>query len=281
MVNVQKRYLVVKGVLKATWKALAATKQVVASDVAAATFSNNYLEGTNAPDTGAVRSAMAAIVIEAIAKRLVPYPETIEVLVAKGPGGKLESGCKFAESCQWTRALETWETVPKFKDPKDEAYRVYNIGLAHEMLAYSAGNSRDFESSLTYLGKAAENYGSAVDLNAGEKYFRDPQTRIKTSLGYYTALKEQSSNGAPPSGGTPASGGTAAAAAAAAAAPGASSLTNDGIIDFVRNGFSESFVLDQIRTSRTPQFNVTPAELVKLKQAGVSERIITEMLQRK
>ena len=279
-VEVNKRYLVVKGSLKLTWKALAATKQVLASDVASHEVQSSYLEGKDllgkeAPDAGAVRAALAAGVVQATARRVVPYPETIEVLVARGPGGKLDPGCKLAESGQWTRALESWETIPAFKNPKDEAYRAYDIGLAHEAMAYSAGASRDFQSALTYLGKAAENYGQAADQNPGEKYFRDPQNRIKTSLNYYTSLKDQGSAGVPSVGGAPAGGN------AAASAPAASALTNEGVIDFVRSGFSEAFVLDQIRTSPTPRFSVTPSDLVKLKQAGVSERIIMEMIQRK
>src|SRR5262249_7803157 len=123
------------------------------------------------------------------------------------------------------------------------------------------------------IGKAAQNYGLAADKNTGEKYFKDPQTRIKTSLQYYTTLRDQSLNGAKPK---------VVAGNGPGPAPAASTgLTNDQIIEFVRSGFSEDFVLDQIRTSKNPSFSLVPADLIKLKQAGVNERIITEMLHRK
>ena len=266
-----KRYLVVSSTLKVTWRALAATKQLLASNLAQYTGKSSYLEGKDAPDQSSVKGGMTSKIVPQIAQSLVPYPETIEVLIAKGPSGKLEPGCKIAQGGQWTRALESWETIPAFKDQKDEAYRIYNIGLAHEIMAYSAGASQDFESALSELDKAAENYGLAVDKNTGEKYFKDPQTRIKTSLQYYTTLRDQSGTGPKPK--VAAQGGTAPAQAAG--------LTNDQVIEFVRNGFSEAFVLDQIRTSPNAHFSVAPADLIKLKQAGVNERIIMEMIQRK
>jgi hypothetical protein len=270
-VDVTKRYLVVKSTLKVTWRALAATKQLLASNLAQYIAQSSYLDGKDVPDQSNVKGGMAGKVVGQIAQNLVPYPETVEVLIAKGPSGKLEPACKLAQAGQWTRALEGWETIPAFKDPKDEAYRLYNIGLAHEVMAYSAGASRDFESALSELDKAAENYGLAVDKNTGEKYFKDPQTRIKTSLQYYTTLRDQNGNGPKPKVVVTGNSGPAVPA----------SLTNDNVIEYVRTGFSEDFVLDQIRTSQNPSFSVTPADLIKLKQAGVNERIITEIIHRK
>jgi hypothetical protein len=269
-----RRYRVVNSTLKVTWRALAATKQLLASNLAQYVAQSSYLEGKDVPDQSSVKGGMAGKVVVQIAQNLVPYPETIEVLIAKGPSGKLEPACKLAQAGQWTRALENWETMPAFRDPKDEAYRIYNIGLAHEVMGYSAGTSQDFESALSELDKAAESYGLAVDKNTGEKYFKDPQTRIKTSLQYYTALRDQNGNRSKPkvlAGGNsgPAVSGTSGG------------LTNDQVIEFVRTGFSEDFVLDQIRTSPNPSFSVTPGDLIKLKQAGVNERIITEILHRK
>jgi hypothetical protein len=273
-VDVTKKYLTIKGLLSVTWKAIAATKQIVASDVGRATFQSSYLDGQEAPDPAFVKGSMVGSVVPGIVQRLVPYPEVVEVYVAKG---KLEPGCKLAEGAQWTRALESWETFPAFKNPKDEAYRVFNIGVAHEALAYSAGASRDFESSLRYLDKAAENYGLAVELNAGEKYFKDPQGRIQTSLKYYTTLRDQSSGDKSAA----SSSGKDGTSSVSSEKPPADGLTNDGIIEYVRSGFTEDFVLDQIRTTPKPRFSVAPTDLVKLKQAGVSEQIITEMIRRK
>jgi Family of unknown function (DUF6340) len=270
-VDVTKRYLVVKSTLKVTWRALAATKQLLASNLAQYIAQSSYLEGKDVPDQSSVKGGMANKVVSQIAQNLVPYPETIEVLIAKGPSGKLEPACKLAQAGQWTRALESWATIPTFKDPKDEAYRIYNIGLAHEIMGYSAGDSQDFESALSELDKAAENYGLAADKNTGEKYFKDPQARIKTSLQYYTALRDQNGNRLKPNAGGGGNSGPTVSGG----------LTNDQVIEFVRSGFSEDFVVDQIRTSKNPSFGVTPADLIKLKQAGVNERIITEMIHRK
>ncbi len=56
-------------------------------------------------------------------------------------------------------------------------------------------------------------------------------------------------------------------------------LTNEAIIKLAREHFKERTIIQVIRTSPTA-FNLTTAKLVELKRRGVSERVITEMLER-
>jgi hypothetical protein len=56
-----------------------------------------------------------------------------------------------------------------------------------------------------------------------------------------------------------------------------SALTNDDIIEFVKNGFTDDFIIGQIKTGRT-NFVKTGPELIRLKKAGVSERVIEFIL---
>jgi hypothetical protein len=55
-------------------------------------------------------------------------------------------------------------------------------------------------------------------------------------------------------------------------------VTNDDIVNMVENRFEESTVLDLIEVSDT-QFDVSPASLIALKKAGVSDRVIGAMLE--
>ncbi len=56
-------------------------------------------------------------------------------------------------------------------------------------------------------------------------------------------------------------------------------LTNESIVSLSRAGFKEKTILTLIRTSETA-FDISTPKLVDLKKRGVSERIISEMIER-
>jgi hypothetical protein len=70
----------------------------------------------------------------------------------------------------------------------------------------------------------------------------------------------------------------APAAGSEAAAPSHAAVTNDDVIKMIKNGFDESTVLGVIGVNDT-QFDVSPSALIGLKNAGVSEHVITAMLE--
>jgi hypothetical protein len=70
--------------------------------------------------------------------------------------------------------------------PTDDAYRLYDIGVAYEALAYQ---SEDKAATEKFLEKASINYGKAIDANPGEKQFADPQNRIETAVAHYKRLQ--------------------------------------------------------------------------------------------
>ena len=67
----------------------------------------------------------------------------------------MEPGVKDAEAGLWSRALEAWETLPPLPRPVDDAYRLYDVGVAYEALAY---NAPDITQATRYLDEAAINY---------------------------------------------------------------------------------------------------------------------------
>lgn len=149
-------------------------------------------ENMNPPTDAELRTKLLTGAIQQIVAQLVNTRETVEVLLAKGKG--MEPGVKDAEAGLWSRALEAWETLPPLPKPVDDAYRLYDIGVAYEAEAYAAD---DVAAAMKFLDQASINYGKAIDDNPGEKYFLEPQKRIETALAHYEKLKNQAAGQAP------------------------------------------------------------------------------------
>ncbi len=125
--------------------------------------------------------------VQQIAEHIVTTNETLEVFLARQKGA-LDDGDKQAAAGLWERALETFETAPPLPKPDEDAYRLYNIGVAYEALAYQA---EDEKAAMKILDQAAINYGKAIDAKPGEKYFLEPQKRIETAIAHYKELEEE------------------------------------------------------------------------------------------
>jgi hypothetical protein len=124
-------------------------------------------------------------VVAQVTARLVSTDEAVDVLLARGK--QLDSANKIADSGLWSRYLESLETMTPFPSPHDDAYRLYNIGVANEALAYQ---TEDRAAAKKFLEEAAINYGKAIDARPDEKNFLEPQTRIETAVAYYRKLDE-------------------------------------------------------------------------------------------
>jgi hypothetical protein len=143
-------------------------------------------ENMNPPTDAELRTKLLTGAVQQIAQQLVTTRETIEVLLAKGKG--MEPGVKDAEAGLWSRALEAWETLTPLPKPVDDAYRLYDVGVAYEAEAYAADN---IQAAMKFLDQASINYGKAIDSNPGEKYFLEPQKRIETALAHYEKLQDE------------------------------------------------------------------------------------------
>jgi hypothetical protein len=152
-------------------------------------------EDVNPPTLPELKQKLMQDAVDQIVRQLVTTREPIEVQLAKGKGA-MDQGVKDAEAGLWSRALEAWETMPPLPKPVDDAYRLYDVGVAYEALGYGADDPKQ---AVTYLQKASTNYGKAIDSNPGEKYFIAPQKRIETALAHYSKLEaEARSASAPP-----------------------------------------------------------------------------------
>jgi cell division septation protein DedD len=227
---------------------------------------------------------------EQIASHLVVTTEHLDVLLAKGGG--LDEANKLAEEKLWTRALEQLETMTPFPQKEEDAYRLYNIGVMNEALAYDA---EDVKKARTYLQEASIDYGKAIDAKPTEKYFLQPQTRIDTALAHYKTIGEQATvaKAAPvkvevsaPAPATPATTPVSKPAASspspkppAASAP-ANALTNDQVIAMVQAKLDQANILDNIRHAGAVSFDLSVDGQVNLSKNGVNGQILMAMKQR-
>jgi hypothetical protein len=204
-----------------------------------------------------------------IASHLVNTTEQVEVYLARG--GPLDQPDKLAEEKLWTRALEALETMKPFDQPEQDAYRLYNLGVVNEALAYQA---EDIKKARTYLQQAAVDYGKAIDAKPTEKYFLEPQNRIDTALAHYKILGDSKSIAESPSSKSTAK---TVSATSSSKPSEADALSNDQVISMVSAHLDEANILDTIKTAHTVNFDLSAQGQVDLSKNGVSGRIITAM----
>jgi hypothetical protein len=144
-------------------------------------------EEMNPPTDSELRTKLIDSAIQQIVTQLVNTRETVEVQLAKGKGA-MDQGVKDAEAGLWSRALEEWSSMPPLPKPVEDAYRLYDVGVAYEAMGYAAD---DDKAAMKFLDQASINYGKAIDSNPAEKYFLEPQKRIETALAHYEKLEQQ------------------------------------------------------------------------------------------
>jgi hypothetical protein len=209
-----------------------------------------------------------------IAAHLVNTTEQVEVYLATGGG--LDQADKLMEQKLWSRALEQLETMKPFSTPEEDAYRLYDLGVVNEALAYQA---EDLQKARKDLQEASVDYGKAIDAKPTEKYFLQPQTRIDTALAHYKVLGDQKSPTVAadsPTRSVATSSKTAGSTSSSAAAAD-DALTNDQIISMVAAKLDEANIIDTITHARSVKFDLTPQGQVDLAKNGVSGKVITAM----
>ncbi len=219
------------------------------------------------PTPSELRSRLIIDAVQQIAEHLVDSNETVDVFLAR-KDGPLEEGDKDAMTGLWERALETYETAPAFPKPDEDAYRLYDIGVAYEALAYQA---EDQKAAMKYLDQAAINYGKAIDAKPDEKYFVEPQKRIETAIAHYKELDQEQQAAAR------AKAQAAAGNSAAGPTDAGKGLNNAQVVTMLKSGIDESAVLQAIRGATAVNFDLTPAGQKTLIAGGVTPRILAEM----
>jgi len=226
-------------------------------------------EDLNPPTDAELRTRLINEAVQRIAAHIVNTRETVEVYLAKQRGA-LDEGDKLAVGGLWERALETFENATPNPKPTEDAYRLYNTGVAYEALAYKA---EDPKAAMKYLDEAAIDYGKAIDARPAEKYFLEPQRRIQDAIAHYRQL-EQQRHVTSPAAPVPSSAG----GAGAVAKPGAGkALTNEQVIAMVKAGMDDDTVAQAIRSAKAVSFNLTAEGQKALTDGGASSTVLAAM----
>jgi hypothetical protein len=327
-VQVPVRYNTVTGLLTVAYRITDAHQRTLDADTVKANYSREFAAQTNQatdesladkvtnpfkrmagkstdepagpPTAIELQQILLEKVVTEIAPRLVTTDEKVDVTLARGPG--FDEANKLAQKAQWERDAEALETMKPLSDPAADAYRLYNIGVAYEAMAYTAPDNASIQK---FLDMAAINYGKAIDAKPSEKYFIDPQTRIETAVAHYKKLSEGaktkenletasndsgpkaetasvSTNAAPqPSVGTKSSGGTSGAGAKPSSpTPSGSALTNTDVIKMAKAGVDEDSIVAAIQDAKAVQFDLTPPGLIDLANNGVKGKLVSAMRER-
>lgn len=210
-----------------------------------------------------------------IASHLVNTTEQVTVNLARG--ASLDEPDKLMESKLYSRALESLMIATPFPNPDEDAYRLYDIGVANEALAYS---SEDVNKARTFLQQAAINYGKAIDAKPTEKNFLEPQNRIDTALAHYKALSENSKPSRVETAETHAPPAPSPSASNPQADPPGDTMTNDQIIEMVAAHMDEGNIIDNIQHAPQVNFDLSVQGQVYLSQHGVNGHVLTAMKSR-
>jgi tetratricopeptide (TPR) repeat protein len=224
-------------------------------------------EDLNPPTDAELQNHLLLDAVHQIAEQVVNTRETVEVYLAKQKGA-LDEGDKLAAAGLWERALETFETAPPSPKPTEDAYRLYDTGVAYEALAYQA---EDPQAAMKYLDQAAINYGKAIDSRPEEHYFLEPQKRIEDAIAHYRQINERNRHQAVAE---PAPVPVTDAKAGSTATHG---LTNEQVIAMVKSGMDDDTVVQAVKAAKLVHFDLTAAGQQALTAGSVSAPVITAM----
>jgi hypothetical protein len=200
------------------------------------------------------------------------------------PSGTLKETSKLLEAGLWREALDRLAGMPPFKDPQDDAYRLYSVGVAHEALAYK---TQDLAEKKRQLELAADHYRRATQLKPRENAFWGPKNRAELSLWKATGLVAQSVafEDAKKAGSKAVASGPDQVASTPDLFRQVSSkmpapfgaINNQTVIQWVRSGRSADYIASSIKHAPRTQFDLSPAEVLKLRREGVSDRTLKAM----
>lgn len=240
------------------------------------TIDEEHLVESGPPARTAIEDTLIDQAVRKSAGRISPGRDPVRVLLARSDD--VDKFNDLAVSRRWQDWLTTLERVPPHRDPRRDAYRLHNLAVAHEALAYETqaaeGPSVRLDNAVTLIAQAAKQ-------NPSEKYIAESQARITRSKSAYAALDAMYQAAAI----TPATSGSVRNTAAApprtsqTAAPAdpAAPMTNADVMDLRALGLDDENLLAAIKAAKSVKFDLTPAGLKVLLNANVSNRVIAAM----
>lgn len=243
-------------------------------------INEEYLLDAGPPSRDEIQDLLIDGVVQRAAARISPGRTPVRALLARSDA--VDRLNPLAQSRKWTEWLAALEAVPAHRDRKREAYRVHNLAVAHEALAYDAD---DRTRARELLGRAGALVAQAQTMNSDEKYFGDTDERISGSIAAYQRLETlHASLGTlkpAASRSVPAKVDASKVEAATPAAPSGAAMTNKDIIDLRKAGLDDDNLIAAIKDAASVQFDLSPAGLKALLAAKVSNKVIAAMRARR
>lgn len=230
------------------------------------TFHDESLLYSGAPDASVVEDELVDGVARRAAGVVTPYRESVNVLLARSDA--VEKANAMATANRWKDWAAALAALPAHRDPRQDAYRLHNLAVAHEALAYDA---RELPDALREIGEARALVARAVAARSDEKYFVEASERIDASASGYARLAAMQD----------APGVTPPRPATAAPRPDAPAMTNEDVLRLRALGVSSATIVAAVEQAASASFDLSPASLKALAAAGVPEAVTAAMRGRK
>lgn len=241
---------------------------VVADESARHAINEEYLLDAGPPSRDEIQDLLIDGVVQSAAARVSPGRRPARAMLARSDA--VDDLNSLAQSRDWSAWLARLEDMSPHRDRKREAYRVHNLAVAHEALAYDAeATSRSRE----LLARAAALAAQAKTMNPDEKYFGETSERMARSIAAYERLDELSASVVA----LPKVAAPSAAATSPDAVPAAAAMTNADVIDLRKAGLDDDNLIAAIKDAPSVRFDLSPAGLRALLAAKVSNAVIAAM----
>jgi hypothetical protein len=241
-----------------------------------------HLLDAGPPSREAIEDQLLDQVVRKAAARISPGRSTQRVLLARS--NEVDKLNSMALNRRWHEWLTALEAVKPHSDRKRDAYRLHNLAVAHEAVAYEATDTEDWIARLNLASRFVE---QARAQNSDEKYIQESATRIAQSAGRYQQLVTLfrdagvATRGASAPAAAPVAPPATALAVASAPAPApAGPMTNKDVIELRLGGLDDDNLIAAIKASDSVRFDLSAAGLRELLAAKVSNRVITAMRSR-
>jgi hypothetical protein len=248
----------------------------LADESARYTISEEHVLDQNPPSREAIEDQLIDNVLRRAAGRVTPGREPVRVLLARSD--EVDRLNDMALDRKWQAWEDALAAVKPHRDRKRDSYRLHNLAVAQEALAYEA---EAVEDALNHLARAAELIGQAGAQNPEEKYITETLNRINLSTSSYRqvaklqqTMNTVSSPPPPPPAPERARPSTPAAAGTSAASE---TLTNAEILELRAAGLDDDNLIATIKAAKSVNFDLSPGGLKQLLNAKVSNRVITAM----
>ncbi len=254
----------------------------LADETARHTVSEEHIADQNPPSRDAIEDQLIDNVIRKAAGRVSPGRQPINVMLARSDD--VDRFNDLARNRHWQEWESSLLTVKPHRDRKRDAYRLHNLAVAQESLAYEAA---EVEDALNHLARAREIITQASGQHPDEKYITESLTRINRSEIAYrqVAALQQQMNTRPaddvPTRVEPRQASPAPTPRAPSSGAGGDTITNADIVELRAAGLDDDNLIATIKAAKATTFDLSPAGLRALLQAKVSNRVITAMRERK